>query len=53
MFDNLFKQLDKEEEMEEQVGTTHFQPPPFGDAGSSKEQVYAFYEYWSQSATMK
>lgn len=35
VFDELFLKLDHEEELEEEVGATHFYAPRFGDADSS------------------
>lgn len=36
VFDKLFKQLDEEEEMEEEVGKKHNPAPAFGDAFAEK-----------------
>ncbi len=35
IFDDLFLKLDHEEELEEEVGVTHFYAARFGDADSS------------------
>jgi DnaJ family protein A protein 5 len=53
VFSTLFAKLDEEEEMEEQVGKYHKQAPPFGDADSSKKDVYDFYNWWEGSTTLK
>ena len=53
VYRNLFTTLDEEEELEEQVGTTHRARPGFGDAESSKEDVYTFYSYWEAFSTLK
>lgn len=45
--------MDNEEEQEEEVGTTHFTAPRFGDADSSAETVFAFYEGWKFFTTAK
>jgi DnaJ family protein A protein 5 len=46
VYDKLFRQLDREEELEEQVGTKHQSYPVFGDYNASAEEVFAFYENW-------
>ena len=52
-YDKLFKQLDHEEELEEEVGHKHTDAPRFGDAESTKQEVYAFYKFWETVATNK
>ena len=42
----LFRTLDKEEEMEEEMGEEHYSMPDFGDEMSSAEEVFKFYERW-------
>jgi len=39
--------------MEEDVGTTHYDAPEFGDEDSNRDQVYNFYRFWETFATMK
>jgi DnaJ family protein A protein 5 len=39
--------------MEEEVGVEHRSAPSFGDAYSSKEDVYAFYKFWENFTTIK
>ena len=39
--------------MEEEVGQEHQAAPRFGDAQSTKEEVYAFYRYWDFFYTNK
>ena len=39
--------------MEEQVGVVHKKAPLFGNAQSSKEEVYAFYKHWETFTTGK
>jgi DnaJ family protein A protein 5 len=46
VYRDLFAQLDKEEELEEQVGTKHSDAPSFGDNLSSAEEVFGFYRQW-------
>lgn len=53
VFHKLFKKLDEEEEMEEDVSVTHNAAPTFGDAHSSREEVYAFYKHWEFCTTLK
>jgi hypothetical protein len=43
VYAELFRQMDKEEEMEEEVGDDHDFLPDFGDADSTPEQVFRFY----------
>jgi DnaJ family protein A protein 5 len=49
----LFRQLDKEEEMEEEVGVKHYQAPPFGLHFACAEDVFAFYDHWKHFTTCK
>ena len=49
----LFEKLDREEEMEEQVGEEHSPLPPFGDAGALEEDVVQFYTMWENFVTIK
>lgn len=53
MFGDLFAQLDQEEEAEEEVGKKHEKYPDFGDANSTREEVYAFYSGWENLQTLK
>lgn len=53
VFHNLFAKMDQEEEMEEEVGVVHKQAPQFGDAQSSKDHVFGFYQFWDTFATAK
>ena len=46
VYDSLFKQLDKEEELEEDVGVKHKDAPEFGEHYSCAEDVFAFYDSW-------
>jgi hypothetical protein len=39
--------------MEEEVGKEHKSAPNFGDAYSSKEEVYTFYKFWENFTTIK
>ena len=39
--------------MEEEVGVEHRSAPSFGDAYSSKEEVYSFYKFWENFTTIK
>jgi len=43
VYSQLFRTLDKEEEMEEEVGEEHNPLPDFGDADSTPEDVFKFY----------
>ena len=45
--------MDAEEEQEEEVGTTHFTAPRFGDADSNAETVFEFYEHWKFFSSKK
>jgi hypothetical protein len=53
VFSALFKKLDQEEEMEEDVKTTHHSAAAFGDIDSTKEEVMAFYDEWKGFSTLK
>lgn len=53
VYDALFKTLDKEEELEEEVGVKHFEPPAFGEHYACAEDVFKFYEDWSNFTTCK
>lgn len=53
VYDKLFRQLDREEELEEQVGSKHQSYPRFGDYNASAEEVFAFYENWQYFTTCK
>ena len=53
VYDKLFKQLDKEEELEEDVNVKHKDAPEFGEHYSCAEDVFAFYESWSHFTTGK
>lgn len=53
IFGELFAKLDKEEEMEEEVGTVHEDAVEFGDENSTKEEVYAFYRDWEGFNSIK
>lgn len=53
VYNNLFVQLDKEEELEEMVDVEHKHAPRFGDSLSTDEEVLRFYNYWSDFVTMK
>ena len=53
VYDRLFKQLDKEEELEEQVGVKHNAYKPFGDDFATADDVFAFYDDWQHFATSK
>ena len=46
IYNKLFKQLDAEEELEEQVGVKHHVAKPFGDDFSTAEIVFDFYDDW-------
>jgi hypothetical protein len=52
VYGDLFRELDKEEELEEMEGTNH-EVPLFGNVMSAKEEVFAFYEYWQHFSTLK
>ena len=53
VYGDLFRQLDKEEELEENVGDEHYHMPDFGDADSIAEQVFRFYNEWKHFSTKK
>ena len=52
VYGDLFAKLDKEEEMEEQVGEEHYSAE-FGDNYSTAEEVFRFYTHWSNFSTLK
>ena len=53
VYANLFRTLDKEEEMEESVGDEHDFLPDFGDADSNSDDVFKFYGQWKFFSTLK
>ena len=53
VYDALFRKLDKEEEMEEEVGVKHFDASPFGMHYATSEEVFAFYDSWKFFTTSK
>ena len=53
VYDELFKQLDREEYMEEQVGSKHPDAPHFGTHYSCADDVFAFYDDWKFFSTQK
>lgn len=53
VYDRLFRQLDREDELEEQVGTKHKDAPPFGEHYACAEDVFAFYDWWQHFTTCK
>lgn len=53
VYDQLFRRLDNEEEMEEEVGTKHFYSPLFGLHNAKAEEVFAFYDSWKFFTTAK
>jgi len=53
VYRDFFLQMDREEELEEEMGTEHRAAPAFGDNLSTAEEVFAFYRYWSGFATAK
>jgi len=53
VYDALFRKLDKEEELEEEVGTKHFAAATFGNHYASAEEVFAFYDNWKFFVTGK
>lgn len=53
VYGDLFRRMDKEEEEEELEGEDHYEAPRFGDSDSTSEEVYAFYNYWSNFSTLK
>ena len=52
VYGDLFAKLDKEEEMEEQVGEEHYSAE-FGDSDSTAEEVFRFYAHWKNFSTKK
>ena len=46
VYGQLFRTLDKEEEMEENVGDEHEFLADFGDQDSIAEEVFRFYSQW-------
>lgn len=53
VYRELFIQIDKEEELEEDIGTDHILAPNFGDSGTYIEDVLAFYRFWEVFSTKK
>jgi DnaJ family protein A protein 5 len=53
VYGELFRQLDKEEELEELQGEEHDWLPDLGDADSTPEQVFRFYQHWQHFSTKK
>jgi len=53
IYGELFTKLDKEEELEEEVGTVHHDAAVFGDENASKEEVYNFYKDWESFTSIK
>jgi len=53
VYGELFRQMDREEEKEEEVGEDHYELPLFGDADSTAEQVFRFYGEWQHFSTKK
>jgi len=53
VYQGVFVQIDRDEEMEEEVGTTHYAAPLFGNSKSTAEEVFAFYSHWNNFATIK
>ncbi len=53
VYSQLFRTLDKEEEMEEEVGEEHNPLPDFGDTDSTPEDVFKFYGQWQYFSTSK
>ena len=53
VYNQLFSQLDREEEMEGQVGTKHFTAPLFGAHYAVAEEVFEFYDQWKFFTTAK
>lgn len=53
VYEELFKTLDDEEELEEEIGTTHFTAAAFGDENATKEEVYNFYKEWEGFGSIK
>jgi len=53
VYNELFKKLDAEEELEEEVGVKHHQAKPFGEHFACAEDVFAFYDDWKFFTTAK
>lgn len=53
VYDELFRKLDKEEELEEEVGKHHYEAPAFGLHYACAEDVFAFYDNWKCFSTCK
>ena len=53
VYDELFKKLDKEEELEEEVGVKHIDSKFFGNHLACAEDVFAFYDDWKFFSTSK
>ena len=53
VYRELFQKIDKEEELEEQVGKEHPEAPNLGDAGTYIEDILAFYRHWELFSTLK
>ena len=53
VYDQLFQTLDKEEELEEEVGVKHHVAARFGEHYACAEDVFAFYEDWKFFTTCK
>ena len=53
VFNEFFATLDREEELEEEVGVKHHKAKPFGEHYACAEDVFAFYEDWKFFTTAK
>ena len=53
VYRELFKRIDKEEELEEDISKDHAEPPTFGDADTYIDDVLAFYRHWEVFGTIK
>lgn len=53
VFREVFNKIDKEEEMEEDVGKDHIDAPTFGDPNTYIDDVLAFYRHWEVFGTKK
>ena len=53
VYGELFATLDKEEEMEEELGEVHDPNPKFGDENATKDEVYGFYRAWEGFVSIK
>ena len=53
VYGSLFRTLDKEEEMEENLGDEHDFLPDFGDGESTSDDVFKFYTQWKFFSTLK